>query len=372
MDFTWIDSTAAVTELVDTCTRAPWVVLDLEANSMYVYREQVCLIQINAGGRLFVLDTLALPAEPATLAGLKPLLENPQKPLWVHGGEYDVGCLKRDFAIAPRGIFDSQQAASFLGWEKTGYGAIIERICNVVLPKGHSQYDWATRPLDPSALAYAVDDVRYLPDAVQHLQEAIQAADLEEEVAIANATVENSTWSGGFDASGFWRLKGIRDLNDRALPTLAGLWAWRDERAHEANLPPGRLIANDALLAIARNAPTNYGGFKKLGLKSWVLQAHADSLVELMKAVRENPPAIPERPGRRDVTEAERLREIRLKDWRRSEAEKRGVPLQVVLPAKALEYLKQHSGDDLSHVPQFGNKRRERYGSALQRVCSSP
>lgn len=371
-DFAWIDTPAGIADLAQACAEAPWTVLDLEANSMFVYRERVCLVQVNAGGRLFVVDTLALPAEPTVLAPLKPILENPDQPLWVHGGEYDVACLKRDYTIAPRGVFDTQQAASMLGWERTGYGAVVEKLCGVTLPKGHSQYDWGTRPLDAAALAYAVDDVRYLPEVAQRLQEEIRAADVEEEVAIANAVVEATVWTGGFDPAGFWRLKGIREINNRSLPLLAALWTWRDERAREANFPPGRLVANDALLALARNEPTSYGHLKKVGLKSWLLQAHGDSLIEVIKTARENPPEIPDRPWRREITEAERLREIRLKDWRRAEAERRKVPLQVVLPAKALDHLKQHGGDDLTSVPQFGPKRAARYGDALRRICVSP
>lgn len=368
-DAAWIESSADLGRLARAVDAAPWVALDLEANSMFVYRERVCLVQINAGGELFVVDTLALADAPEALAPLAAALCDPQRPVWVHGGEYDVGCLKRDYGIALRGVFDTQQAASMLGWEKTGYGAVVERVCGVALPKGHSQYDWATRPLDGDALRYAIDDVAYLPQVAEHLREAVAAADLVEEVAIANATVEASEWRGGFDPAGFWRLKGIRDLPNRALPTLAALWSWRDGIARDQDLPPGRVIANDLLLALARNAPTNFGSLRKMGVKSRILSSHGDALLDLCKQCREEPGPVPERPWIREVGDTERAREDRLKDWRRGEAERRGVPLQVVLPAKSLEHLKIHGADDLTAVPQLGAKRAERYGEALRRCC---
>ena len=74
--------------------------------------------------------------------------------------------------------------------EQTGYGAVVEAICDVKLPKGHSDYNWGTRPLDEDALLYAIDDVRYLPEVIHALQQAVKEADLEEEVAIANQAVE--------------------------------------------------------------------------------------------------------------------------------------------------------------------------------------
>jgi hypothetical protein len=97
--------------------------------------------------------------------------------------------------------------------------------------------------------------------------------------------------------------------------------------------------------------------------------------METVRAALDQPPVLPDRPRHRDVLPEEELRETRMKDWRRAEAENRSkaenrpVPLQVVLPAKALEYLKQHGAMDLSAVPQLGAKRRERYGAKLQELC---
>jgi ribonuclease D len=368
-DATWIDTPAGVDEVAAALAEAPWHALDTESNSMFVYRERVCLLQLNAGGRRFVIDTLALPNGPEALKALAAPLQDRAKPTYVHGGEYDVGCLRRDYGIQLAGVWDSQQAASLLGWERTGYGAVVDRICAVALSKAYTQYDWATRPLDPLALQYAIDDVVYLPRVVEELQKVVAEVDIAEEVAIANAVVENSGWSGGFDPSGFWRLKGIRELPNQALPTLAAVWAWRDEVAKLRNIPPGRVVANDALLSLAHHAPTNFGSLKKTGVRSWVLAEHGDQLIELFKRVRETPGPVPPRPNPRDADEAERARENRLKDWRRAEAEKRKVPLQLVLPARALDHLKQHGAGDLASVPQLGEKRARMYGDDLRRVC---
>jgi ribonuclease D len=367
--FTFVDSEQGLRDVVQALKTADWCALDTESNSMFVYKERICLIQINAAGKLFLIDTLALPYHADTYALLKPILEDPGKVTLLHGGEYDVTCLKRDFGIAVAGVFDSQQAASYLGWEKTGYGSIVEKICAVTLTKAFTQYDWATRPLDPGAVRYAVDDVVYLPQVCEHLRAAVAEADLTEEIAIANEAVMSSFWSGGFDPEDMWRIKGMRDVPLKSLPTLAALYVWRNGIAEKDNRPPGRMLNNEVLLALARNAPTNYQGLKRLGLKSWFLSAHGDALMTVIKNAQSQPPRLPNRPKQRDVTEDERLRETRLKDWRRAEAETRKVPLQVVLPAKALEYLKQHGAFNLDQVPQLGAKRIARYGGKIQDLC---
>jgi ribonuclease D len=372
---TWIETPDRLPELAEAIAKAPWVALDTEANSMFVYREQVCLLQANVAGALYLVDTLALARSGASLEVLKRPLEDPSRTVWLHGGEYDVGTLKRDYGIALAGVWDSQQAASLLGWERTGYGAAVEKLCGVTLDKAYTHYDWGTRPIEGGALRYGLDDVVYLPRVCEALVAEVKVADLEEEVAIANQAVEATTWSGGFDPAGFWRIKGMRDLPRPALPLLAALYVWRDGLARAANQPPGRLLNNEVLLALCRQAPTNFQLLKRIGLRGWFLSAHGESLLEAIKGALDQPSALPERPRHREVLPEEELRETRMKDWRRAEAENRTkaenrpVPLQVVLPAKALEYLKQHGAADLAAVPQLGPKRAARYGQKLQELC---
>ncbi|MBA3700414.1 MAG: HRDC domain-containing protein [Planctomycetes bacterium] len=374
-EHTWIETADRLPALADAIAAAPWTALDTEANSMFVYREQVCLLQLNVAGALYVVDTLAIARAGGSIAALKQALEDPARTIWLHGGEYDVGTLKRDYGITLTGVWDSQQAASLLGWERTGYGSVVEKLCGVALDKAYTHYDWGTRPIEHGALHYAIDDVVYLPWVCEALRAEVKAADLEDEVAIANLAVEATGWSGGFDPAGVWKIKGIREVPRHHLPLLFALYLWRDGLAREANQPPGRLLNNELMLALVRNAPTNFQLLKKLGLRGWFLSAHGEPLLDAIKAALSNPPTMPERPRQREVLPEEELRETRLKDWRRSEAdnrtkaEGRPVPLQVVLPAKALEYLKQHGGNELSVVPQLGTKRSTRYGAKLQELC---
>lgn len=367
----WVVDGAGVTRLAERLARAAWVALDTESNSMFVYRERLCLVQLHLPDGLVLVDPLALLERegPQALEPLRGPLARSDRPLYLHGGEYDVGVFRRDLGTTLGGIWDTQQAAAMLGFARTGYGAMVEALLGVTLEKAYSQYNWATRPLDPGAERYALDDVRYLPALAQALQERVRDADLVEEVAIANAAVAEASWSGGFDPGGFWRVKGVRELRPAGLAVLASLWTWRDGIARAENLPPGRLVNNELLLALARNAPTNFQLLKRIGVRGAVLARHGESLIAAVRAATQDPPPLPARPRAREVGPEEEARETRLKDWRRSEAERRGVPLQVVLPAKALEHLKAHGAGDLASVPQLGAKRIARYGETLQRLA---
>jgi ribonuclease D len=381
----WIDRPEHLPEVVHALAAAPWIALDTEANSMFVYREQMCLLQLNTAGQLWLIDVLALlkaehwpglqptgEAAPVSdcLTPLRTELARTDRILWIHGGEYDCALLRRDFGITLGGVWDTQQAGAFLGWEKTNYGALVERCTQVMLAKGHAQYDWGTRPIDGEALQYAIDDVVHLPAVGEFLKSAIADADLVEEHAVACGAVAGTVTEGGvFDPAGFWRIKGVREVSRERLSVLAALYVWRDGIARSENKPPGRMVNNESLLALARQAPTNFQLLKRSGLKGWLLSAHGEALLAVIKEALAHPEQVPPAARHREVDEAEKEREERLKDWRRGEAEKRHVPLQVVLPAKALDHLKRYGLVDLGTVPQLGAKRINRYGAKLIELC---
>ena len=369
---TWIDRPEQLSGLAEALASAPWIALDTEANSMFVYRERVCLLQLNAGGQLFVVDPLGLAGagERTALEPLRAVLEDRERVKYLHGGDYDVGTLKRDYGIALAGIWDSQQAASLLGWERTGYAAVVERTLGVALEKAYTQYDWGTRPLDPRALAYAVEDVVHLPAACDRLRELVAEADLVEEVAIANRVVEGTTWTGGFDPAAIWRMTGARGLNDQAMGVLLAIHHWRNQVAAEVDRPAGQLVNDRALVALAGATPDNLRDLKRHGLRSSLASTHGERLLETIRRAAAEPPALPEPPPRREVTPAERECDARLREWRREEAGRRKVPPQVVLPARALEHLKRHGAEDLESVPQLGEKRARLYGERLKKLCA--
>lgn len=375
-----ITTAAELVDVAAALATAPWVALDTESNSMFVYREQVCLLQLNAGGVIFVIDPLALGvvanATPSSaLAVLKPGLERRDRPLWLHGGEYDVACMKRDFGIALGGVFDTQQAASLLGWAKTGYGSVVEKLCGVVLGKAWATYDWATRPLDPGALAYAVDDVVYLPEVAVELKKLVAQADIVDEVDVANAVVAAYDWTGGFDPEGFWRMRDTEHLSPSSVRVLKRLFAWRDAAAEAAGVPAGRYLNNEVVLALARHPPTTMGDLKDARLKSAIIADHGRTILQHVVDSAADP--VPSPPTSTRPSSAVMARETRLKTWRREEAERRSVadgrtvPLQLVLPARALEFLKSREPDvDLSTVPQLGARRAARYGGVLRALLA--
>ena len=216
-DETWIIDTDGLSTLAQRLATAKSVAFDLEADAGLRYHDQVCLLQCNFDGDLFLIDPLATKGLEVLAEGLG----RTNRPLLLHGGEYDVICCKRDFGIALRGVRDTQQAATLLGLERTGYGALVQQFLGISLEKAFARYDWATRPLDPLAVQYAADDVRHLPLLAERVFEQIQAKELEDEFAIANRVVEESTGRHGpFQDIDLWHVRGVGKLRDQSLPVL--------------------------------------------------------------------------------------------------------------------------------------------------------
>lgn len=365
----WVEDETGLLELRRSLETGSVLSLDSESNSGFVYEERLCLLQINDGRRLWLVDLLALSNSRGALDSLRPFLEDPDYEVQLHGGEFDVGCLKRDYEISLTGVWDTQQAASFLGWEKTGYGAVVERICGIALPKAHTRSDWSRRPIEGEELQYAINDVRYLPDVAASLRQDVRRVDLEEEVMIACRAVEEATWNGGFRPEAFWSLKGVRQLSEISQGILMALYSWREEIARQLDLPAGRAMNNELLLAVARNPPRQMDELKRLGVPRRVVGKWSAELLAVIADARRDPPQLPEAPARRARDREVQKRGDRIKKWRRGEAESRQVPMQVVLPIAAVKYLQEHGADHLESVPQLGEKRIALYGETLRQLA---
>ena len=365
----WIEDEGGLQDLGEQLRSCEWAALDSESNSGFVYEESLCLLQLNVADQLWAVDLKALPGGKHGLDALRSSLESPSMRVFLHGGEFDVGCLKRDYDICLEGVWDTQQAASFLGREKTGYGAVVEEACGVKLPKDFARYDWGRRPLDPAPLRYALDDVHYLPAVALSLLKLVEEADLLEEVEIANRVVEEATWNGGYQADAVWSLKGARQLQPEGRSILWSLYSWRDSLARRLDLPPGRVLNNATLVALCRNPAASLQDLKRLGLSSRVRSQHGSELLQKIAEARRQPPPVIESVRRERPDPAVQRRGDRLKAWRRQEAAQRGVPLQVVLPAVAMRHLQRNGAGDLGSVPQFGSKRTARYRRQIEELC---
>jgi ribonuclease D len=364
-----IQDTASLASAVTALAAEPALAVDTESNSLFVYRERVCLIQFSTPRRDFILDPLRLP----DLTALAPLFANPRQQKIFHAAEYDLICLKRDYGFAFANLFDTMVAARTLGWPQTGLATLLEKHFGVRLNKKHQRANWGRRPLTPEQLDYARTDTHYLFGLRDLLLAELAAAERAEEAQeeferLARLKAEPELP----DARPFWRVSGARDLTPRQASILREVYEYREQQAERSNLPPFKVMSDETLLQIARLAPEDKAALATvMGMTEGQLQRHAAPVLEAVQRGLAAPPLRPPKP----VLEPEPVRERyeKLRRWRKAKALERGVESDVILPREALWEVARAAPRTLAefdHCAHIGPWRRQAYGTELLKLLA--
>src|SRR4029077_9847852 len=101
----------------------PKVGVDTEADSLHSYFDKVCLIQISIPGEDMIID----PLRKLDLSAFGAMLANPNITKILHGADYDLRILNRDFGFTIVNVIDTMICAQLLGYEGIGLAALLER-----------------------------------------------------------------------------------------------------------------------------------------------------------------------------------------------------------------------------------------------------
>lgn len=252
----WVDSRTRIDEVVAAAGSAGWLALDTEADSLHSYFHKTCLVQVTADDRNFVIDPLAM--DSSDLRPLWELVEDPAIPVLMHGSDYDIRVLDRDYETRIRGLVDTQIMAQVLGEAKTGLAALLEKEEDVVLDKRHQRADWGQRPLTKSQVVYAAADTAFLDRLAGRLRDRLEALDRWDWAAedfrrleqVRHRPVEPNPLA-------FERVKGVRPLRGGARDRAYTLFQWREGEAQRLDIPPFKVLGNKTLLTLAAEAPKN-------------------------------------------------------------------------------------------------------------------
>lgn len=363
------DALERLAEHVGTC---PLVAIDTEANSMFAYREQTCIMQVTAGDESAIIDVLAV----GDLAPMRAAVDRADVEIVFHGGDYDITVLTRDHDFRFDRVFDTMIAATLLGDEKVGLAALVEDHFGYVLDKKYQRADWAKRPLTPPQLDYLRRDTMYLPTLRAHYGERLAEAGIEEEAAIEFRRLAGREGKpASFDPDAWRRIKGARKLDERGRAILRELFLWREARAEKRDVPPFKVLSPHVMVAMATEMKRSPRGPHDLrGVSDGLRRRFGRDFVKLVRrgldaAERGEAPPKDARPkltpAEVEANRALRKREDAFKNWRRKEAAKRDVPNAVVLPNPGLQWLlheQPRSLDELAACPDLGPKRIARYG----------
>jgi ribonuclease D len=354
----WIRTPDALGQLARSLAGGRAMALDTESDSLFHHFEKVCLVQIaTQDGDCHLVDTLVL----RDLSPLAPIMANPGIAKVLHGADYDVTTLKRDFGFSFASLFDTMIAARLLGRSELGLAAVARDLLGVSLSKDNQKDDWSRRPLTPQQEAYATADVAHLVALQRRLSvelESLGRSDWLREECDAVAALGPAARRRDPDA--YLSIKGAKRLAPRALAALRELHAWREQRAQETDLPPFRILANEVLLRLAelpQGAPGLASSLpprlkpREGEIAAALARAHALDAGQL-PVVPRSARAIPPEPVAR--------RGARLKAWRNAKAAELKLDVAVVLPQRLIDKLAETGPRDADGLGTIEGLRRWR------------
>lgn len=249
--FTLIDQQQDLDLFASANKDVSWLALDTEFVGEKRFTTRLCLIQIATANGNYVIDPFNLD----NLNGLLDLIVNPDIRIITHAGENEYRILYQQYGIVPSNVFDTQLAAAFLGYKHpVSFRRIAENELGLRLDKTLTTANWESRPLNPSYLQYAMDDVIPLYPLMQQLeQKLIKHGRLDwakEEFALLESTdyYEKDPHAEALGSSM------IKSLKPKEQICLIRLFQWRKDQAEAKNYSKEMILPAKQLGAIVRGA----------------------------------------------------------------------------------------------------------------------
>jgi ribonuclease D len=251
LNFKFIESDGELETVCRGLAREKIIGVDLEADSMYCFKEKICLIQIAGKDQAFLVD-------PFLISDFSPfvaLLEDQKLVKIFHGSDFDVRSLDRELGCRIENLFDTEIACRFLNVRERGLGALLKEHFDVFVDKKFQKVDWSRRPLKEEMIAYSVGDVAHLialHDRIKERLEQVNRLSWAKEEFEAQASVH---YESNHQLPLFKKFKGAGKLDNRTLAILENLLQVRMDMAAKKDLPLFKIMSNKSLLELATHRP---------------------------------------------------------------------------------------------------------------------
>ena len=311
--------------------------VDTEFMREKTYYPQLCLVQVATDTDCFLVDPLAGLA----LDSLYEVLADRSKLKILHAARQDLEVLQLGGRPVPAPVFDTQVAASMLGFPpQVGYAELVARQLGHSIDKAQTRTDWSRRPLSPAQLAYAADDVHHLLVLHTELAAALEAKGRTAWVAEDAAALEDPALYRTDPGDAWRRLKGLGRLRPREQAAARAIAAWRERRAIEADKPRGWILTDEALYALATRAPQSVTDLEEIrSLPPSVVRKRGEELVALIRSAIESTAADSFAPPSERPSPEENARVSRLQQIVREEAAALGMSPEVIATRRDVEAL---------------------------------
>ena len=283
-----VDQPDTLNELLGHLRAAGRFAYDSEFIGELTYVPKLCLIQVATTDRVALIDPLVgLDLHPFWLLVADPSVEKV-----VHAGQQDLEPVHRHIGRGAANVFDTQIAAGFVGlaYPVSLSKLVLDRV-GAKLGKGFTFTDWEQRPLSPTQLRYAADDVRYLLAVREDLGRDLADRGHAAWAAAECAAACDPTLFRFDPTTAHHRVRGGGSLPPRNLAVLRELVVWRDTQARAHDVPARSFLKDEVLLDLARQPAKSADRLGKVrGMPRPVEQAYGGEILAVTAAALALPP----------------------------------------------------------------------------------
>ena len=275
----WIDRTETLLEI----NQHPGQLIGLDTEFMRTdtFAPKLALIQIEITERIGLIDPIA----GIDMSALAARLGDPQTISIMHSASEDLDALSPLLPNSLGTLFDTQIAAAFCGLGAgLGYQKLVLSVCDVDLPKGETRSDWLKRPLSPSQLEYAAQDVVHLPVLHAHLSARLAKRGYAEWHAEDCARMLERARHREPDMQPQTSYRGAADWTREQQALLRRVLIWRDVTARRIDKPRPWILDDPRLLDLSANPPRDANDLAERGRGLRALRgAERAELFELLR-----------------------------------------------------------------------------------------
>ncbi|MFH2220305.1 MAG: HRDC domain-containing protein [Pseudomonadota bacterium] len=349
-DYEIIDTLSGLEAVARSLEKEKAVAVDLEADSMYHFREKICLIQMATKRKNLVVDPLRIK----DLSPLKSLFLRQDIQKIFHGADYDIRSLYRDHEIEVNNLFDTELACRFIGIRETGLEAVLIKFFNINLNKKYQKKDWSKRPLPQEMMDYAARDVKYLLPLYEMLKKELDRKNRLSWVHEECACLSNVRPASSNDDPLFMKFKGAGRLRPSSLAVLEAVLQYRKRLAEEKNRPLFKVFGNAPVMKIATARPVTLQRLNELKVLSQKqIDMYGKDLIETASRALKLPesklPVYPRKKAPVRSPEVPKRAKV-LKEWRDKKAGKLDIDPALVCNKAMITAIAVHNPRDIKRL----------------------
>lgn len=233
--------------------------IDLEFDkNRYRYGFNICLIQVFAGGRCFLIDPLIKGID---LKSLYNVLEDPTIENIVYSFGEDLRLL-HSLGCFPKNTYDLAITLRLLNYPPASLANVLGELLDIEISKAAQKSNWFSRPLSPKQLDYAARDVLYLFQLKEQLEPEVDKVGVGAWIEEENQYIDGLSYAD-IDNNIYLKEKDKYGLTEYEYYIFEHLMAFREELAKEYNRPSYQMIAKEYLHELSQR-PNQIHRFEKI------------------------------------------------------------------------------------------------------------